>query len=89
MDLAIDLGFDVTFNARIRVKGVDAPEMKTPEGKAATLWALTFLGGMPYVVVRTELDRTFERFVGAIELPDGRDYGEVLIEAGHAVRIKA
>jgi endonuclease YncB( thermonuclease family) len=87
--MAIDLGFDVTFNARIRVKGVDAPEMKTPEGKAATFWAITFLGGMPYVVVRTELVRTFERFVGVITLPDGRDYGEVLVEAGHARRITA
>ena len=62
IDLQVDLGFYVQYNARIRVAGVDAPEMRTPEGQAATLWAMTLLGGMPYVTVRTELDRTFDRF---------------------------
>jgi endonuclease YncB( thermonuclease family) len=86
IDLQVDLGFYVQYNARIRVAGVDAPEMRTPEGQAATLWAMTLLGGMPYVTVRTELDRTFDRFVGRIELPDGTDYAERLIDAGHGTR---
>jgi micrococcal nuclease len=89
ISLACDLGFDVSCNVRIRVKGVDAPESRTPDGQAATFWAVTLLGAQPWVIVRTELDRTFERYVGAIELADGTDYAERLVEAGHAVRIKA
>ncbi len=86
VDLDIDLGFYVHHHARIRVADVDAPEMKTPEGRAATLWAMTLLGAQPYLTVRTELDRTFDRFVGWLSLPDGSDYGQRLVESGHAVR---
>jgi endonuclease YncB( thermonuclease family) len=87
-----DLGFSIDHRVRVRVANVDAPEMDTPEGRAAQLWALTLLGGLPWVVVHTreapsgEFERTFERFVAKVTLPDGSDFGDRLVEAGHAVR---
>jgi len=86
LDLAVDVGFSVDVRARIRVADIDAPETKTPEGKAATVWAETLLAASPWVVVETEFDRTFDRYVGRISLADGTDYATRLLEAGHAKR---
>lgn len=35
VDLEVDLGFDVFQRMRIRLFGINAPEMSTPEGKVA------------------------------------------------------
>jgi endonuclease YncB( thermonuclease family) len=85
LDLDVDLGFHVHVHVRIRVIGVDAPERNTREGRAADLFAITLLGGAPNVTVRTEFDRSFERWLGEITLPDGTDYAARLIDAGHGV----
>lgn len=82
--LSVDLGFSVDARVPIRVANVNAPEMNTPGGRAAELFAMTLLGANPYVVLTTEFDRTFERYVGTITLPDGTDYGDALVAAGHA-----
>jgi endonuclease YncB( thermonuclease family) len=84
IDLAVDLGFSVDARIRVRIANVDAPEMTTPEGKAATFWAMTLLAANPYVVITTEFDKTFDRYVATVELPDGTDYGAALVDAGHA-----
>jgi micrococcal nuclease len=36
--LVIDLGFDTSRIERFRLYGIDAPEMRTKEGKAAKAW---------------------------------------------------
>lgn len=38
VDLIIDLGFDTSRKERFRLYGIDAPEMRTKEGKAAKAW---------------------------------------------------
>ena len=38
VDLIIDLGFDTSRRERFRLYGIDAPEMRTKEGKAAKAW---------------------------------------------------
>jgi endonuclease YncB( thermonuclease family) len=80
----VDLGFDVNININVRVAGVNAPEDRTPEGRAATLFAVTLLSGSP-ITLRTEHDRSFARWIGEIWLPDGSNYAERLIAAGHGV----
>jgi endonuclease YncB( thermonuclease family) len=91
-EIAVDLGFNVDCRVRVRVANVDAPEMSTPQGRAAQLWALTLIGAQPYVVVHTQparsgdFIRSFERYIATVVLPDGSDYGERLVEAGHATR---
>ena len=38
VDLVIDLGFDTSRRERFRLYGIDAPELRTKEGKAAKAW---------------------------------------------------
>ncbi len=83
LDLAVDLGFHVAVNVRVRVLDLWAPERHTSAGKAADLFAITLLGDAPEVIVRTKLDRTFDRWLGEIRLPDGTSYAERVIAAGH------
>lgn len=78
----VDLGFDVNVNIHVRVRGVNAPEDRTPEGRAASLFAMTLLAESP-VTLRTEHDRSFARWIADVWLPDGTNYAARLIEAGH------
>ena len=80
----VDLGFDVSVNIRVRVKGVDCPEDSTPEGRAASLFAMTLLAESP-ITLRTEHDRSFARWVADVWLPNGENYADRLIEARHGV----
>lgn len=83
LSLAVDLGFDIWHDIRLRVEGLDCPERNTPDGRAASLFAITLLGVPAYVTVRTRFDRSFARYVGAVDLPDGTSYATRLIDAGH------
>ncbi len=40
------------------------------------------------VVVTSEAKPTFERTVGSIEIPGVENFGELMVAAGHAVRIE-
>lgn len=93
--LNIDLGFDHLISARdwdghprlsCRVFGIDAPELSTDAGKAARDFARTLLpGGTVCTVVSHGWDKYGGRFDGAITLPDGTDFAQRMIDAGHAV----
>lgn len=79
--------FDVG-TTRYRIIGVDAPEADTTAGDAATAWATTVLDGE---TVRLEPDPSqpekdrYGRSLVHVFLPDGSNYGQVLIGQGHAV----
>jgi micrococcal nuclease len=61
LDAEIDLGLDVRHRIRLRIEGVDSPELSTPEGRAAQAYVRGWLenhGGLEnLVVVRTIKDR--------------------------------
>lgn len=60
IDVLIDLGFGVHTMQRLRLYGIDAPEMKTEAGKIAKEYVKSvLLGGdaFKYVYVRTIKDR--------------------------------
>lgn len=80
----LDLGWHITLQAKVRVAGIDSPELTTPEGKAARDFSARLLPpGTHVTVISRSLDK-YGRVLGAIALPDGRDYGQTLIGAGHA-----
>jgi endonuclease YncB( thermonuclease family) len=82
----LDLGFDLTVYARVRVYGINAPELSTVEGKAARDYARTLLPvGTAITVVSYGWDKYGGRIDGAIRSATVPDYSAAMIAAGHAV----
>jgi endonuclease YncB( thermonuclease family) len=83
--LSIELGFDISFRGACRCYGINAPELSTPEGKAALAYALTLIKpGDSVTVVSHGYDKFGGRFDGAITLADGRDFGVAMVTSGNA-----
>ena len=59
----IDLGFNVWRVEHIRLKGIDAPEIGTPEGKRAKQFVVAALEGVPFVVLHTCKTDKYARYV--------------------------
>ncbi len=53
LDLRIDVGFSIKLYDRMRLSGIDAPEMNTQEGKLAKQFLIDYLSHCPLIVVRT------------------------------------
>jgi len=53
VELIIDLGFDTLRKERFRLYGVDAPELRTAEGKEAKAWLIGILGPYGAIYVQT------------------------------------
>ena len=84
----VDLGFDVRMRMKLRLAGVNAPEMNTLEGKTARGYLIELFGTLPAAVtLRTEKDRQekYGRYLAWIHLPDGRSVNELLLATGHAI----
>lgn len=92
VDVTLDLGFDVHLKQRLRLRGIDAPELRTTEGKASRDWLRTLLPPGESVVVRTEKDRRekYGRYLATVQAaPQGWgglviDVCTELLKAGHA-----
>lgn len=90
----IDLGFGVKvprpvlpITLECRVFGINAPEVRTAEGKAARDFAAALLPvGAVVEIVSHGWDKYGGRFDGDIVLPDGRDFATAMVAAGHAVK---
>ena len=79
--LRVDLGFDVSFTATIRLADLDTPERFTEEGKRASAAADAILRSGPITVEPTGA-RTFARHVAHVYV-GGVSLAARLIEAGH------
>jgi micrococcal nuclease len=84
VDASVDLGFDVRFTMRLRLFGINAPEMKTPAGPPAKDHLIALLhpdagttppavvAAMPVVVLlRTQKDHQekYGRYLATLFLP--------------------
>ncbi|SFK96729.1 thermonuclease family protein [Celeribacter marinus] len=67
----------------IRVWGLDAPELGTREGTAATRAMASLITGQTLRCTVRDIDR-YRRIVGQCFLPDGRDVAALMIERGVA-----
>lgn len=102
VDLEIDLGFRTYAEHRVRLLGIDAPELRGPRAqpvpaRAAMRFADDWLrehaphgGGRPphrfAFNLRSEKADSFGRYLGLVECRDGHSLTEALLEAGHARR---
>jgi micrococcal nuclease len=94
MDLVFDLGFRVSAHHRVRLLGVDTPEMRGPErerGLAVKYWVIDWmdyqhsLSEWP-LLVRSEKSDSFGRYLAEI-FPrfEGASLSDQLLEGGLAV----
>lgn len=92
----LDLGFDVLKRERIRLRGVDAPELATPEGEKAKAFVEKTLKGIDQVVLRTHWHDMYGRYVADVcytkkdadmddVLLNGRFLNQELLDQGLAV----
>lgn len=68
---------------RVRLKGVDAPELNTPAGVEAAEWLREFAEGKEVRWQPVGMD-VYGRFLGEVTLEDGTDLAGGLIGGGHA-----
>lgn len=68
---------------RIRVWGLDAPEVDMPGGSQATAALTALISGQQLTCRQRDIDR-YGRIVGQCFLPDGRDITAVMIDSGTA-----
>lgn len=81
----IDCGWQVWVHDRsVRVLGINAPELWTPEGKTAQVFAEPLLLGKRVVLESWRLDK-YGRALCNVKLPSGEDFATAMILAGHAV----
>ncbi len=91
-----DLGRNVVLvDEKIRLLGINAPEINKPDQREAGIAARDFLRALVLnrkVVIQTKKDRQekFGRYLGTIFVPHSDkkflNVNEVMIESGHAVR---
>ena len=92
VQLDVDFGFDVRQRMTVRLYGINAPEMNTPEGKAAKMHlAMLIVEGM-VLELQTLKDKRekYGRYLAVLMLkmpgPDGRvNVNQMMVEDGHAV----
>lgn len=71
-------------NIRVRLAGIDAPELDHPWGQQSK-WALVQLCKGQTVTARIKPEVSYDRMVAECFLPDGRDLGAELVRIGLAL----
>lgn len=86
LHVEVDLGLDLRTRLTIRLDGVDAPEMSTPEGVAARDFVLGWVAEPGPLTLRTTKDRRekYGRYLGVVHGQYGPSLNAVLVTAGHA-----
>lgn len=73
------------YEVNVRIKGINAPELNTAEGVGARRWADTLApAGTPVTLICTKREK-YGRFLAAMVLPGGDDFGLLMIREGFAV----
>lgn len=86
LEVQIDLGFHIYTVQHVRVLNLNCPEKNTEAGREAIAFAkMVFQDHSPEVIIRTEYDRSFARFLAHVMLSNGRDYAEFMKTAGMGV----
>lgn len=69
---------------KIRLAGIDAPELNMPWGQKSK-WAMVEICKGQIITARLDGERSFDRLVATCFLPDGRDIGAEIIKIGLAL----
>jgi len=86
----IDLGFDTWKRQYLRLRGIDAPELRTPEGKAARDFVCRELRDVPSIILRSSRSGKFGRYLSDVFYKSGpgeKFLANELLRHRHAVRV--
>lgn len=70
---AIDQGFGVWTEQRLRLRGIDAPELKTIAGKKAKQFVEKRLQGLAFIIIKTYKADKYDRYLADIFYLPGED----------------
>lgn len=91
VDVVLDLGFGLTLRQRLRVVGVDTPELRSPDpaererAQAARTFAERWLTSNGQMVVTTYKDDKYGRMLGDFRREHRAEtFSEALLASGHA-----
>ena len=65
----VDQGFGIWTEQRLRLKGIDAPELKTLAGRRVKAWLADRLTGLPFLIVKTYRADKYDRYLADVFLP--------------------
>lgn len=93
INIRLDIGFDITIYSRVRVKGINAPELSTAAGKKARDFAQAALPvGTGVLVTSYGWDKYGGRIDGVIAMPpvsweghEFQDFATLMLASGNAV----
>lgn len=88
LEVDLDLGFYTRIRTRLRLFGVNCPELNTDAGKAAREYvahALAQSGG-DWTAHTLKADKYGNRWDALVYLANGKCLNELLVEKGHAER---
>lgn len=83
--------FGVRLITRVRLSGIDAPEMRSPcadereRAEAAKDYLIAFLAGEPVYLSEVRRGKYFGRVIARLANHQGMDATEALLKAGHGV----
>lgn len=86
----VDLGLDISVNVIIRAYGINSPELRTAEGKAALAyvnqWFRTHCptGAFTLLTIKDKREK-YGRYLGIITAPDNFTLNADIVTAGFAV----
>jgi len=82
----IDLGFGFTTKQKLRLRGIDAPEMISRAGQDAKKFVERKLKGAPYVIITSSKSDKYDRYLADLFTSDGLYLNQELIDQGFAKR---
>ena len=92
IDAEFDLGFDISYAARIRLSGIDTPESRTRDleekklGLESKQWLVDKLADAKCILIKTEKPNSKEKFgrvLGRLYV-DGVCLNDLMIDEGYA-----
>ncbi len=90
LKVRVDLGFDTWKDETLRLRGIDCPEVDTPEGQAAKTFVQSYIKQADRILIRSSRDDKYGRYLADVFIPplEANIYlNNLLLQNGHAVRM--
>jgi endonuclease YncB( thermonuclease family) len=73
----------------VRVEGINAPELHAAGGTASRDYAKQLVPPGTLVTLTATKEEKYGRLLAKVTLPDGRDFSELMVQAGQAIPFMA